>query len=126
MNEIPYQIDQDFINLTKLVWHFCHFSTLFGGFMKFLQIRKRKMKFPPGTRLRGQPVAAAAHTDARTRPRHGQHKAALGGAPSRPWPRRRRASGPTGQPTRHGLGTGAHFAERPHAFLYSTQDPQAL
>ena len=32
--------------------------------MKFLEIRKRKMKFPLGTRLRGQPTAAAAHTDA--------------------------------------------------------------
>ena len=42
MNEIHYQIDHDFRNLTKLVWHFCDFSTLFGGIMKFLQIRKRK------------------------------------------------------------------------------------
>ena len=68
MNEIHYQIDHDFRNLTKLVWHFCDFSTLFGGFMKFLQMRKRKIKFPPGTRLRGQPAVAAAHADAR--PRH--------------------------------------------------------
>ena len=69
-NEISYQIDHDFRNLTKLVWHFCDFSTLFGGFMKFLQIRKRKMKFPPSTGLHGQPAAmvAQAGQGARARP----------------------------------------------------------
>ena len=28
-NEIPYQIDHDFRNLTKLVWYFYDFSTFY-------------------------------------------------------------------------------------------------
>ena len=33
-NEIPYQIDHDFINLTKLAWHFYDFSMIYYEFCK--------------------------------------------------------------------------------------------
>ena len=32
VNEIPYQVDYDFRNLTKLVWHFYDFSTVYYEF----------------------------------------------------------------------------------------------
>jgi len=69
--------------------------------MKFLQIRKRKMKFPPGTGLRGQPAAAATHAD--TWPRHTARARGLGAGCIRP----SRTQGPAGSPT-----LPATYAER--------------
>ena len=52
--------------------------------MKFMQIRKRKMKFPPGTGLRGQPAAVVAHADAQPRQGGDVHVATdgVGGDPA--------------------------------------------
>ena len=65
--------------------------------MKFLQIRKRKMKFPPSTGLRGQPVAAAAHADAQPRQGGDAHVATdgAGGDPASRPTRPRQGSGDT-------------------------------
>ena len=42
MNEIPYQIDHDFRNLTKLVWHFYDFSMIYYEFCKIPILVKEK------------------------------------------------------------------------------------
>ena len=78
--------------------------------MKFLQIRKKKMKFSPGTGLRGQPAATVAQADARPRrtaracgPGVGGTRAAQAGGA---------ADGPASRPTR-GAGATALYIYNP-------------
>ena len=43
-NKIHYQIDHDFRRVTKLVWHFCDFSTFYFQFLKSTELTKQKSK----------------------------------------------------------------------------------
>ena len=81
--------------------------------MKFLQIRKRKMKFPLGTGLCGPPAAATAHADAwprqgrgaRVPTRRGERGPMRHGR-ERP---RRAGGGPASRPTRPRQGGSGTF-----------------
>ena len=70
MNEIRYQIDHDFRNLTKLVWHFYDFSMIYYEFpsiqpiIKITKTPKKKTKDPwaQSSPARPGPAAKAAQT----------------------------------------------------------------
>ena len=70
--------------------------------MKFLQIRKRKIKFPSGTGIRGQPAAVATHADAR--PRRTARTLGLGAGGTRP--------AQAGHRTGHGRGGAGRAAQQ--------------
>ena len=51
-NKIPYQIDHDFRNLRKLVWHFYDFSMIYYEFHKIpVLVEKKKTKKKEEDRL---------------------------------------------------------------------------